>query len=152
MYTDGGSIPKVAQAIPGLSPWGYGPAYLVHDWAFELHHCHRAGRLRPDQRATDDMGFEDSVRLLAQAMHALERAGRIRPGTRAPSLITAAVGSGIARDLWSADGLCATSPAFAELSARYDLKVNGPAGPPGTKRIAPRPRPTDPGIVAVLSF
>ena len=34
MYTDGGSIPPILQPIPGFSPWGYGPAYIVHDWLF----------------------------------------------------------------------------------------------------------------------
>jgi hypothetical protein len=39
MYTDGGSVPTVFWALPGFSPWGYGPAYIIHDWLFEQHHC-----------------------------------------------------------------------------------------------------------------
>ena len=31
MYTDGGSIPRVFWSVPGLSPWAFGPAYIVHD-------------------------------------------------------------------------------------------------------------------------
>jgi hypothetical protein len=34
MYTDGGSIPRIFWSIPGLSPWGLGPAYIIHDWPF----------------------------------------------------------------------------------------------------------------------
>src|SRR5215204_4459054 len=30
MYTDGGSIPPILQPIPGFSPWGYAPAYIIH--------------------------------------------------------------------------------------------------------------------------
>jgi len=36
METDGGSIPKFAQIFKGLSPWEYGPAYLIHDWEFGI--------------------------------------------------------------------------------------------------------------------
>jgi hypothetical protein len=39
-FTDGGSIPRIVSALNGrLSPWGYGPAYLIHDWEFDRHHC-----------------------------------------------------------------------------------------------------------------
>lgn len=40
MYTDGGSIPRIFWSIPGLSPWGFGPAYIIHDWLFVVHRCH----------------------------------------------------------------------------------------------------------------
>ena len=43
MLTDGGSIPPVFWGAPGLSPWGYGPAYIIHDWLFDQHHCKYAG-------------------------------------------------------------------------------------------------------------
>jgi hypothetical protein len=39
MYTDGGSIPRVFWSVKGLSPWGYGPAYVLHDWLFHVHRC-----------------------------------------------------------------------------------------------------------------
>jgi hypothetical protein len=29
MFTDGGSVPWLAQSLPNLSSWGYGPAYLI---------------------------------------------------------------------------------------------------------------------------
>lgn len=38
MYTDGGSIPRFLWGIEGYSPWGYAPAYIVHDWLFEARH------------------------------------------------------------------------------------------------------------------
>jgi hypothetical protein len=40
MYTDGGSIPRVFWSVKGFSPWGYGPAYVLHDWLFHQHRCH----------------------------------------------------------------------------------------------------------------
>jgi hypothetical protein len=39
MYTDAGSIPKIAQVFKGFSPWGYAPAYMIHDWLFVGRHC-----------------------------------------------------------------------------------------------------------------
>jgi hypothetical protein len=41
MYTDGGSIPRIFWAFRGFSPWGYAPAYVVHDWLFHQHRCQR---------------------------------------------------------------------------------------------------------------
>ena len=39
-FTDGGSIPRFVGTLNGrLTPWGYGPAYLIHDWEFDRHHC-----------------------------------------------------------------------------------------------------------------
>jgi hypothetical protein len=39
MYTDGGSIPRIATVFKGFSPWGYAPAYMIHDWLFIAKHC-----------------------------------------------------------------------------------------------------------------
>ena len=39
MYTDGGSIPRVFWGVKGFSPWGYAPAYIIHDWLFHQHRC-----------------------------------------------------------------------------------------------------------------
>ena len=39
MYTDGGSIPRPLWAIKSYSPWGYAPAFMVHDWLFVMQHC-----------------------------------------------------------------------------------------------------------------
>ena len=37
MFTDGGSIPRPLWAVRGYSPWGYGPAFIIHDWLFVAH-------------------------------------------------------------------------------------------------------------------
>lgn len=39
MYTDGGSIPRLFWSQDGLSPWDYGPAFILHDWIFNRHYC-----------------------------------------------------------------------------------------------------------------
>ena len=43
MYTDGGTIPPALRAIRSYSPWGYAPAFIVHDWLFAMKHCKVAG-------------------------------------------------------------------------------------------------------------
>lgn len=32
--TDGGSIPRPIRAFKHYSPWGYAPAFIVHDWIY----------------------------------------------------------------------------------------------------------------------
>jgi hypothetical protein len=42
-YTDGGSIPKPFQALKNYSPWGYAPAFIIHDWLFHMQDCQLSG-------------------------------------------------------------------------------------------------------------
>lgn len=72
MYTDGGSIPRIFWSIPGLSPWGLGPAYVIHDWLFEVHRCHRPA---PPEVAA--ITFEQSAQVLAEVGKSLVDAGLI---------------------------------------------------------------------------
>ncbi|HRO11889.1 DUF1353 domain-containing protein [Amaricoccus sp.] len=43
MTTDGGSIPRPLWMLRDYSPWGYAPAFIVHDWLFEAHSCKLTG-------------------------------------------------------------------------------------------------------------
>jgi len=43
MYTDGGSIPRPLWALRSYSPWGYAPAFIVHDWLFFTKYCKKPG-------------------------------------------------------------------------------------------------------------
>jgi hypothetical protein len=43
MWTDGGSIPRPFWVLKNFSPWGYGPAFIVHDWLFHMHRCRLPG-------------------------------------------------------------------------------------------------------------
>jgi hypothetical protein len=72
MYTDGGSIPRLFWSIPGLSPWGLGPAYIIHDWLFQVHRCGRPAP--PEVRA---ITFQQSAIILAQVGKALIDRGLI---------------------------------------------------------------------------
>ncbi|MEM1297400.1 MAG: DUF1353 domain-containing protein [Verrucomicrobiota bacterium] len=51
IYTDGGTIPRALWRRPVNSPWGYAPAYLIHDWIVdrEVESLTRAEIQRADQ-------------------------------------------------------------------------------------------------------
>lgn len=42
-YTDGGSIPRAFWALKNYSPWGYAPAFIIHDWLFRMQNCQKPG-------------------------------------------------------------------------------------------------------------
>ena len=103
MDTDGGSIPKVLHSVGDYTPWGYGPAYIIHDWIFVAHKC----RKPPD----DDISFEMSALLLAESLKTLMERGFVNVDGHVQKfpkkedtlyLIYQAVRSGIARKLWNA--------------------------------------------------
>lgn len=106
MYTDGGSIPRIAQLFNGLSPWGYAPAYMIHDWLFTARHCLVDGddSLKYDQIRGID--FDESARILNDAISALVNQRQVKRDDIALAAITAAVDSAIARALWDKQGAC----------------------------------------------
>jgi hypothetical protein len=97
MYTDGGSVPRVLWGIPGLSPWALGPAYIIHDWIFEVHRC---GRPAPAEVAA--ITFEQSALILAEIGKALIDHGLIEDD-RLDEIVWA-VSTRFARDLWDRPG------------------------------------------------
>jgi len=97
MYTDGGSIPRIFWSVPGLSPWGLGPAYIIHDWIFEVHRCHR-----PAPPEVANMTIDQAAQALAEVAKALADAGLI-DHNRAPEVVWA-VQTNIAREIWKRPG------------------------------------------------
>ena len=97
MYTDGGSIPRVFWNVPGLSPWGLGPAYIMHDWIFRVHRC--------DLDAPQEVKaitFEQSAQILAEVAQALAAAGLIENDRL--SEIVWAIRTRYARRIWDRPG------------------------------------------------
>lgn len=93
MYTDGGSVPRILWGIPGLSPWGYAPAYIVHDWLFEAHHQHN-----PEYQ---DINFDRSAEILAEGIKTLmENRADVPKDTTIMWAIYEAVRTPIAKSLW----------------------------------------------------
>lgn len=107
MYTDGGSIPNAVRGWAGFSPWGYGPAYIVHDWLFIAQHCiqtKQVGRIdekdAEEARKVEKVDFQLSADLLASVIQALVAQKKVPKRNFAPEAIYTAVNSGIAKNLW----------------------------------------------------
>ena len=96
MYTDGGSIPRFLWNAPNLSPWDFAPAYLIHDWLFEQHHCF------PEKQR---FMFKDSALILAEAIKTMISAGCATGDDKFIGLIYDSVNSSIAQSLWD-NGQC----------------------------------------------
>ncbi|MER9426835.1 hypothetical protein NKI88_31180 [Mesorhizobium sp. M0317] len=106
-YNDGGSIPRAVRGVEGFSPWGYGPAYVVHDWIFAARHCLGTGQSdRLDDRdeleaeKVKKIDFPTSADILAGVIGALVVEKRVPPRAVAPGAIYTAVDSFVARRIW----------------------------------------------------
>jgi hypothetical protein len=96
MYTDGGSVPRAFWNIPGLSPWSFGPAYVIHDYIFAVHRCGW------DDPVVSQIKFEESAEILAEVGKFLIEAGLIKDD--ALNAIVWAVRTQYARNLWDTPG------------------------------------------------
>jgi hypothetical protein len=114
MYTDGGSIPKIAQVFNGLSPWGYAPAYMIHDWLFTARHCLVDGTQDEKYNQVRDIGFDESAVILNEAISALVKQRQVKRDDLALGAITGAVDSFVARNLWDETGACERLKVSAE--------------------------------------
>lgn len=153
MYTDGGSIPKIAQIFRGFSPWGYAPAYMIHDWLFTARHCLVDGATDSRYMQVSNVSFAESAEILGEAINGLVAARQVQPNDLAGSTITAAVGSSIAKDLWDVRGACASLQVRPEHVAAAEAAIpgssvfaTGPAAPAG-RAVVPPAR-----VVARVSF
>ncbi|TPK23947.1 hypothetical protein FJ872_03025 [Mesorhizobium sp. B2-5-9] len=160
MYTDGGSIPKIAQVFKGLSPWGYAPAYMIHDWIFIAHHCIVDGSTEKRFDQVRGVEFDDSAAILGEAIKALIATRQVAPNDVAPSAITAAVGSAIAKNLWDEKGACKSLQVSAKDIASAEAAIPGSTSKAQNLRtfqipetVAPVVRAVRPAkIIARLSF
>jgi len=107
MYTDGGSIPRLFWGIPGYSPWGYAPAYIIHDWLFEAHHCDV-----PEYR---DISFDRSADILAEGIKTLMETDVAPKDETTLWTIYEAVKSPIAKSVWDMPESCSLPKETREL-------------------------------------
>lgn len=106
IYTDGGSVPPLARAFNGLTPWNYAPAYIVHDWLFRAKQCWESGTRAKDYKVVASMDFQTSATIIAESIKALHDSGRVRRNDTSGALITAAVASPISERLWTKTDTC----------------------------------------------
>lgn len=93
MFTDGGSIPRPLWTLRDLSPWTYGPAFLIHDWLFDLHHCGK-----------DTRSFETVRDIMLEGVRTLMETGVCAMNRLAFDLIYTGIDSYIARQIWNRPG------------------------------------------------
>ena len=106
MYTDGGSVPRVAQAFRGFSPWSYGPVYIVHDWLFAARRCVEDPEATPEQLKTRDMSFQETVDIFVETLKTLERDRRIVGRDFSQETVASAIAGPISRNLWTRTDAC----------------------------------------------
>lgn len=101
MYTDGGSIPRPFQVFRDYSPWGYAPAFIIHDWLFHARHCKIPGYERYD--------VEDAAWIMSEVMKTMMEEPKIGVHKLTLYSMFEAVRSPIAKDLWDT-GKCEQPP------------------------------------------
>jgi hypothetical protein len=102
MLTDGGSIPRPLWILRSYSPWGYAPAFIIHDWLFAMKHCQISG--------FEKYTYEDAASVLAEVMKTMMETKRVEVDKLTLVSMHAAVSSFIAKDLWD-NGKCTPPPA-----------------------------------------
>jgi hypothetical protein len=125
MYTDGGSVPRLAQVFKGFSPWGYAPAYMVHDWVFVAKNCNTDEDPQGNEALIADMEFEESADIMAEAIRTLVYEKRVKPNDVSENLIPSVVGGPISRGLWNQDGACADRRVSPEDKAAAEAALPG---------------------------
>jgi hypothetical protein len=126
MYTDGGSIPKIAQPLGGFSPWGFAPAYMVHDWIFVGRHCIVDGINTSRFENVKDVTFDESALILAEIIKTLIETNKVPKNQFAFGAISNAVDSFVARGLWDKTGACQENLVSADDAKRVrDAQLGG---------------------------
>lgn len=130
MYTDGGSIPKIGQVFKGFSPWGYAPAYMVHDWLFRARQCITDGKATKAEAMVAEISFMESAEIIAEAIKTLQNEGRVGPNDVAPRVISSAVAGPVSLHHWRKEGACPI-PRVSEAD-----RLAAEAGIPGSSQRA----------------
>jgi len=100
MYTDGGSIPRAFWVFRNYSPWGYGPAFIIHDWLFHMQNC-KLGEYQ-------DYTLKDAATAMSEVMRILMETPDFNYGSKTSMyLMYEAVQTAPAREAWD-HGKCIT--------------------------------------------
>ncbi|WP_282053038.1 hypothetical protein [Phaeobacter inhibens] len=141
MYTDGGSIPRAAQMFKGFGPWGYAPAYMIHDWIFAARHCNLDGEPTAYEAEFASMKFETSAELIAESIKALIESGRVSANDIAAPTISYTVSGPISRRIWNSKGQCAKWRVSDDDRERAFFGLAGIGGVPEPKSTPGRELP-----------
>ena len=104
MLTDGGSIPRPLWAFRSYSPWGYAPAFIVHDWLFYIKRCKLS-----DYQA---WSLESAADVMAEVMKTMMESGKVEKDPTTVELMQTAVNSRFAKKYWESELCVPVPPAF----------------------------------------
>ncbi|SFA70384.1 Protein of unknown function [Poseidonocella pacifica] len=113
-YTDGGSVPRSVQSLRGFNAWGYGPAYVIHDWIFRARKCLNdeaiaANLITDEMRKINGMSFRESAIIMAETIRTLVDDYEIDGGHELSGPIISNVTAGpLTHAYWTAKGTCAS--------------------------------------------
>lgn len=112
-YTDGGSIPRAVQAMPGFNAWGFGPAYVIHDWVFVARKCMNDEAYFDEDLATPEMEklakmtFRESAQVMAETIKTLVSDHDLAGGdTVSGPVISSFTAGPVSHQLWTEVGAC----------------------------------------------
>ncbi len=110
MVTDGGSVPAALRSVKTYSPWGFGPAFVIHDWLFQMKSCKLPGY--------EKLTLETSADIMAEIIKTMMEAKDYgEPDKLTLYSMHQAVKSRYAKDMWD-NGVCVQVPSRAAKRAR----------------------------------
>ena len=132
MRTDFGSVPVAMRALKSYSPWGYAPAFLIHDWLFVMKHCKLPGYEKLD--------LDVSATIMAEILKTMMESKRFgEPNTLVHYSMYQAVRTSTARDYWD-KGTCQPAQEGAN-KADQQARSAGASRAPSLESAAPAPAP-----------
>jgi len=112
MFTDGGSIPRPFWVFRNYSPWGYGPAFIVHDWLFHMHNCKLPGY--------EKFTLNEAAVVMSEVMKTMMETPGFDYGDKSTVyLMYTAVQTPPAEEAWN-NGRCSVAPPPGGLAAPPD--------------------------------
>jgi hypothetical protein len=114
MVTDGGSIPRPMWVFRSYSPWGYAPAFIVHDWMFRAKRC--------SLPEATNYTLADSASAMAEVMKTMMEAGTVEKDSQTIAMMHAAVTSRFAQQVWD-DDLCLPVPSAFNFKSTFEYVI-----------------------------
>ena len=116
MLTDGGSVPRPLWILRSYSPWGYAPAFIFHDWLFEMKHCKYSG--------FDTLNHREAANVMAEVMKTMMETNRVSIDRLTVWSMHAAVDSSIAENRWNSGACNPPPPGMFGAKPLLEYKLN----------------------------
>lgn len=104
LITDGGSIPRPMWVFRSYSPWGYAPAFIIHDWLFHIKRCKVADYA--------NWTLKSSADVMAEIIKTMMESGKVEKDPTTVELMYTAVSSRFAKEYWDSNLCVPVPPAF----------------------------------------